>query len=83
MLFDADIRENFTVEEVNLEKQKLAKWTFTKKLKRWNQRLILDWVNSLSNNKPLEYKLAKSRSLTEVRLLNILEKVFTLLALRH
>ena len=33
MLFIADIRQNFTLEEVNLEKQKLAKETFTKKLK--------------------------------------------------
>ena len=28
MLFNADIRQNFTLEEVNLEKQKLAKKTF-------------------------------------------------------
>ena len=33
MLFNADIRRTFTLEEVNLEKQKLAKETFTNKVK--------------------------------------------------
>ena len=33
MLFNADIRQNFTIEEVNLEKQKWAKEIFPKKLK--------------------------------------------------
>ena len=39
MLFHADIRRNFTLEEVNLEKQKLAKEIFTKKVESWNKRL--------------------------------------------
>ena len=38
MLFNADIRQNFTLEEVNLEKEKLAKETFTKKW-TWNKSL--------------------------------------------
>lgn len=33
MLLNADIRENFILEEVNLDKQKQANETFTKKLK--------------------------------------------------
>ena len=37
MLFNADIRQNFTPEEGNLEKQKWAKETFTKKWKTWNK----------------------------------------------
>ena len=36
MLFNADIQQSLTLEEVNLEKQKYAKETFTKKLKTWN-----------------------------------------------
>ena len=32
MLFNVDIRRNFTLKKVNLEKQKLAKGTFTKKV---------------------------------------------------
>ena len=39
MLFNADIRENFTLEELNIEKQKYAKETFTKELKTWNKGL--------------------------------------------
>ena len=39
MLFNADIRQNFTLGEVKLEKQKYAQETFTKKLKTWNKRL--------------------------------------------
>ena len=39
MLFNADIQQNFTLEEVDLEKQKEAKETFTKKLKTWNKSL--------------------------------------------
>ena len=39
MLFNADIRQNFTLEEVNPEQQKEAKETFTKKLKTWNKSL--------------------------------------------
>ena len=39
MQFNADIRQNFTLEEVNLEKQKSTKETFTKKLKTWNKNL--------------------------------------------
>ena len=34
MLFNADIRQSFTLEEVDLEKQKWKKETFTKKLKK-------------------------------------------------
>ena len=33
MLFNADVRQNFTLEEVNLEKQKEGKEIFIKKLK--------------------------------------------------
>ena len=40
MLFNADILENFAVEEVNLEKQKYTKETLTKKLKSWNETLL-------------------------------------------
>ena len=39
MLFNADMLQNFTLEEVNLKKQKSAKETFTKKLKKGNQSL--------------------------------------------
>ena len=39
MPFNADIRQNFTSEEVDLEKQKQAKETFTKKLKTGNKSL--------------------------------------------
>ena len=39
MLVNADTRENFAVEEVNLKKQKQAKETFNKKLKTWNETL--------------------------------------------
>ena len=39
MLFNADIRQKFTIEEVNLKKQKYAKKTFTKKLKTWSKSL--------------------------------------------
>ena len=39
MLLNADIRPNFTLEEVILEKQEWAKETFTKKLKTWNKSL--------------------------------------------
>ena len=39
MLFNADTRQNFTLAEVNLEKQKYAKETLTKKLKTWNKSL--------------------------------------------
>ena len=39
MLFNADIRQNITLQEVNLEKHKYAKEIFTKKLKTWNQSL--------------------------------------------
>ena len=39
MLLRADIRQNSTLQEVNLEKQKLAKETSTKKLKMWNKSL--------------------------------------------
>ena len=39
MLFHADIRRNFTLEEVNLKKQKLAKETSTKKVESWNKSL--------------------------------------------
>ena len=37
MLFNADIRQNFTSEEVDFEKQEYAKEAFTKKLKIWNK----------------------------------------------
>ena len=40
MLFNADIWQNFTEEEVNLERQKEAKQIFTKKLKTWNWSLL-------------------------------------------
>ena len=40
MLFNADIWQNFTLEEVNLEKQKWTKEIFTKKLKTWNKSLL-------------------------------------------
>ena len=39
MLLDADIRQNITLQEVNLEKHKWAKEIFTKNLKTWNQSL--------------------------------------------
>ena len=39
MLFHADIQQNLTLEEVNLEKQRKAKETFTKNLKTWNKSL--------------------------------------------
>ena len=39
MLVNADIRQNFAVQEVNLKKQEQAKETFTKKLKTWNETL--------------------------------------------
>ena len=39
MLFKADIRINFTLEEVNLEKRKWEKEIFTNKLETWNQSL--------------------------------------------
>ena len=35
MLFSADIQQNFTLKEVNHEKQNWAKEIFTKKLKTW------------------------------------------------
>ena len=44
MLFKADNRQNFTLEEVDLEKQKSAKKTFTKKLKTWNKSLRYSWI---------------------------------------
>ena len=37
MLFNADIGQNVTLEEANLEKQKLAKERFTQKLKTWSK----------------------------------------------
>ena len=39
MLFNADFRQNISLEEVNLERQKQAKETFTKKLKTWKKGL--------------------------------------------
>jgi len=39
MLFKADIRINFTLEEINLEKEKYEKEIFTKELETWNQSL--------------------------------------------
>ena len=43
MLFNADTRQNFTLEEVNLEKQNEAIETYTKELKTWKKfTLILD-----------------------------------------
>ena len=40
MLVNADIRPNFTLEEVNLEKQKQNKTNFHQKSwKTWNKRL--------------------------------------------
>ena len=39
MLFNADTRQNFTLEDVNLEKQELAIETFTQKLKTWSKSL--------------------------------------------
>ena len=39
MIFTADIWQNFTSEEINLEKQKWAKETYTKKLKTLNKSL--------------------------------------------
>ena len=52
MLFNADIRQNFKLEEVNLEKQK-ANETLTKNMKQ-TFTLILDYVNRLSNNRALQ-----------------------------
>ena len=40
MLFNIDIRQIFTLEEVNFEKQKYAKKTFAKKLKIWNKSQV-------------------------------------------
>ena len=44
MLFNADTRQNFTLEEVNLEKKMSKKITFTKKFENMKQKftLILD-----------------------------------------
>ena len=39
MLFNADIRQNFTLEEGNLKNQEYTKETFTKKLKTWHKSL--------------------------------------------
>ena len=39
MLFNADIVQNITLQEVNLENISTAKQIFTKKLKTWNQAL--------------------------------------------
>ena len=39
MLSNADTRQNFTLEEVNLEKQEEATETFTQKLKTWSKSL--------------------------------------------
>ena len=39
MLFNADIRQNFTLAEANLENKKKANQTFARKLKTWNQIL--------------------------------------------
>ena len=41
MLFNIDNWQNFTLEEVNLEKQKKAKEIFIKDLKTGNQKLTL------------------------------------------
>ena len=37
MLFDANIRQNFTLEEVNLEQQKVSKGKFNQKVKSMQQ----------------------------------------------
>ena len=44
MLFDANIRQNFTLEEVNFEKQKYAKEAYIQKVENMKQKftLILD-----------------------------------------
>ena len=44
MLFNADIRQNFTLEEVNLEKQKISKRNFHQKVQKMKPKftLILD-----------------------------------------
>ena len=39
MLLDADIRENFILEEVNLEKQKVSEKNFNQKVKSMQQSL--------------------------------------------
>ena len=44
MLFNVDIWQNFTLEEVNLEKTKISKTTFHQKVENMKQKftLILD-----------------------------------------
>ena len=44
MLLDADIRQNFILEEVNLEKQKVSKRNFNQKVKSMQQSLRLSWI---------------------------------------
>ena len=56
MLFNADIWQNFPLEEVNLEKQKVSKSNFHQKVKNMKPKftLILDRVNMLSNDWALD-----------------------------
>ena len=49
MLFNADILAKLYISKVNLEKQKKAKETFSKKLKTWN-KMFTRTLNRLSNN---------------------------------
>ena len=44
MQFKADIRQNFILEEVNLEKQKISKRNFNQKVKSMQQSLRLSWI---------------------------------------
>ena len=41
MLFNADIQQNFTFEEVNFEKQKWAKKNFYQKVENMKQKFLL------------------------------------------
>ena len=70
MLFNADIRQNCTLEEVNPEQQKISKRNSHQKVEKMKQKLtlILDEVNPLSNNRAQKSRYPEIRTSQMTRL---------------